>query len=430
MMQRVADRFGDRRLARDARELLLEPRFEFEHEGLALLLAHRAARVGAVPADRLLDRIERRDALQSFTGDRGGAVLGDVKEPASQVCPTESERDHLAAGGVVGNVLVGGIAVALHDAAIVFEQLQGVDRAATGSVAVGDGGRVGSAPGSVITGDRPEVSLLGAATAGIEHRRHGLIDRDLARGQYELAHPKINRHQLGGRIADPERQDRALDVEALGEQHLSLTIERQMPGVFGDQHGGDHRLGRQPALDQPFGRARLHHRLLTGAARIFGTVRHDHPELRRDHVEPLRGLFADHMHRRLATGAVRVVGLDRYVDARQMGGKCAAVGAALGGPRLGSRCILLVLAGLVPGNGLLDIFERQKQLLGIELLRTPAKLRALQLMQQMPQAINLRQRLVALGEGGITLRMRRREQRMQRFDIGRKLIYGLAHARH
>ena len=113
-----------------------------------------------------------------------------------------------------------------------------------------------------------------------------------------------------------------------------------------------------------------------------------------------------------------------------MGGKCAAVGAALGGPRLGSRCILLVLAGLVPGNGLLDIFERQKQLLGIELLRTPAKLRALQLMQQMPQAINLRQRLVALGEGGITLRMRRREQRMQRFDIGRKLIYGLAHARH
>jgi hypothetical protein len=26
--------------------------------------------------------------------------------------------------------------------------------------------------------------------------------------------------------------------------------------------------------------------------------------------------------------------------------------------------------------------------------------------------------------------MRRREQRMQRFDIGRKLIYGLAHARH
>ena len=32
--------------------------------------------------------------------------------------------------------------------------------------------------------------------------------------------------------------------------------------------------------------------------------------------------------------------------------------------------------------GLLDLFERQKQLLGIELLRTPAKLRTLQLMQR------------------------------------------------
>lgn len=32
MMQRVADRFGDRRLARDTRELLLEPRFEFERK--------------------------------------------------------------------------------------------------------------------------------------------------------------------------------------------------------------------------------------------------------------------------------------------------------------------------------------------------------------------------------------------------------------
>ena len=40
-----------------------------------------------------------------------------------------------------------------------------------------------------------------------------------------------------------------------------------------------------------------------------------------------------------------------------------APAALAGGPRLGSRCILLVLAGLVPGNGLLDIFERQKQLL-------------------------------------------------------------------
>ena len=90
-----------------------------------------------MPPDRLLDRIERRDALESFAGDRSGAVLGDIEEPASQVGPAESQRDRLAAR-CVGNALVGGISVALHDAAIVLEQLQGVDRAATRSVAVGD----------------------------------------------------------------------------------------------------------------------------------------------------------------------------------------------------------------------------------------------------------------------------------------------------
>ena len=128
-------------------------------------------------------------------------------------------------------------------------------------------------------------------------------------------------------------------------QHLGLPIERQMPGVFGDQHRGDHRLGRQPALDQPFGRRRLNHRLLAGAAGIFGTVRHDHPELRRDHVEPLRGVLADHMHRRAAARAVGVFGLDRHMNARQMGGQRAAIGAALLGARRCGRRVLLVVGG-------------------------------------------------------------------------------------
>src|SRR6266571_2663016 len=136
------------------------------------------------------------------------------------------QKASVIAACCVGNALVGGISVALHDAAIVLEQLEGVDRAATRSVAVGDGRRVRPAPRPVVTGDGPEVSFLGAAAAGIEHWRHGLIDRDLARGQNEFAQPKIERLELGGRIAYPERQDRALDVEALREQHLGLPIER------------------------------------------------------------------------------------------------------------------------------------------------------------------------------------------------------------
>jgi hypothetical protein len=105
------------------------------------------------------------DALESFAGDRRAAALGDVEEAPAQMRPTEGERDRLAAGGI-GNGLVGDVAVALHDPAIVLEQLERVDRAATGSVAVGDGRRVGAAPGPVVAGDGPEVSFLGAAAAG------------------------------------------------------------------------------------------------------------------------------------------------------------------------------------------------------------------------------------------------------------------------
>ena len=121
-----------------------------------------------------------------------GPPLAMSKKLAPQMGPAEGERDRLAAG-CVGDRLVGRISVALHDAAIAIEQLQRVDRAATGSIGVGDRRRIGPAPRPIVAGDRPEVSLLGAAAAGIEHRRHRLVDRDLARGQNELAQPKIER---------------------------------------------------------------------------------------------------------------------------------------------------------------------------------------------------------------------------------------------
>jgi hypothetical protein len=50
------------------------------------------------------------------------------------------------------------------------------------------------------------------------------------------------------------------------------------------------------------------------------------------------------------------------------------------------------------------------------------------LAQQVPQAIDLQPHLVALRNRGVTLRPRRCHQRMQRFDIARKLSCGLAHA--
>src|SRR4249919_4166330 len=83
---------------------------------------------------------------------------------AAQMRPAKGQRDRLA-GCLVGNGLVGRVSVALHDAAIAIEQLERVNRTATGRVAVGDGGRVAPAPRPVVPRGRPEVSLLGAAAA-------------------------------------------------------------------------------------------------------------------------------------------------------------------------------------------------------------------------------------------------------------------------
>ena len=113
-----------------------------------------------------------------------------------------------------------------------------------------------------------------------------------------------------------------------------------------------------------------------------------------------------------------------------MGGKRTAIDAALFGPRLGGHHVLLVLIGLVRRNRLLDILKRHKQLLGVKLLRTPAKLRTLQLAQKVSQSVNLRTRLVALGDRSVALRAYRCHQRMQRFDVRRKLRRNLAHAQH
>src|SRR5271166_5743714 len=97
-----------------------------------------------------------------------------------------------------------------------------------------------------------------------------------------------------------------------------------------------------------------------------------------------------------------------------------AVGPALFRTGASVPLVLLVVGGLARGDGLLDILERQGELVRVELLGPTAELHALQLTQEMLQAIDLRQRLVALGERG-------REPRLQLGGFDRRLIRALAH---
>ena len=79
-------------------------------------------------------------------------------------------------------------------------------------------------PLTIIACDRPEVTGLGLTAPGIEHWHRRLIDSAFDGGEQFGLEPFVQRHQLGRRIADPERQRRAVEIEPLCGQHFGLAV--------------------------------------------------------------------------------------------------------------------------------------------------------------------------------------------------------------
>jgi hypothetical protein len=94
-----------------------------------------------------------------------------------------------------------------------------------------------------------------------------------------------DRPQVEGGSPDPIGERRTIEMDPLALVDLRLAIERQVIGIFGDEHVGDHRLGWQAALDQP--RRGLDNNILTGAAGVFGLPRDQNLDLGRHDVELL-----------------------------------------------------------------------------------------------------------------------------------------------
>jgi hypothetical protein len=78
VLERVADRSGDARAARDLGEQRLEPGPQIVDERLGLRQAQAAALLGRLAADPALDPEERADARQRLLGERCVAALGDL----------------------------------------------------------------------------------------------------------------------------------------------------------------------------------------------------------------------------------------------------------------------------------------------------------------------------------------------------------------
>ena len=200
----------------------------------------------------------------------------------------------------------------------------------------------------------------------------------------------MNRPQQEGGTADPVGKCRAVEIDPLAGIDLGLPVERKMVGIFGDQHLGDGRLGRQATLDQARRCWRLHHDVLAGPAGIFGPAHHQHAELRRHDVEPLAHILADPVQVIPAARAGLVVEIDGHLDARQMGGKRAPVPAARGGAGAAFAGRRLFILGLAAGFNLLGLLEPEQQLVFREGFGASAKAMALQLLDDLFEPLGTR----------------------------------------
>ena len=254
----------------------------------------------------------------------------------------------------------------------------GVLGAAALGIEEGDAGRVGAAPGAVVARERPEPASLRPAAAGIEHRGTRLVDEEPGRGLQGFDQPGVDRTELARRVADPVGERRAVERQTLTGEDLCLAVERQVVGVFADEHMRDHGFGRQPSGDQPGRSRRLHDALGAAPAGVSRPAGDEHPELRRDDVEPLGDVLPDPMQPAAAARAVEALRLDDPLDPRQVPRQRAAVGAPTLSARPLQRRVGGIRLGPVRGDLLLGILQRQLELAGVELLRAPAEHRPLE----------------------------------------------------
>ncbi len=203
--------------------------------GSDLDLPHALPRVGGLAPDGGLDRIELGDAPQRFGRDRRAGRLMHLVELAPRVGPAGCELDVAA----VAEPIEAGITVDLNDALELGQMRSGTLGLAIGTVEIDRRRRIGSIPGPVIAGVDPEPAGLGAAAAGIEHRDRRVVGEQLLRGEDVLGEPRLQRLQPPAGAANPVREGRAIELDALPGEDLALPVERKVIAVFGDQHMGE-----------------------------------------------------------------------------------------------------------------------------------------------------------------------------------------------
>jgi len=331
VVQCVSDRLGQRGTTGDAAERFLQPCLHRLDEWTTALLAHPSAFLGGLATDLGLDLVERGNLAQGFPGERRLIGGVDVIELAPCMGPTESQLGDIA--HVCDQAAKSGVTIDLEKTAEPLQMGRRMLALTVLAIDIGSGRMSRSTPGTVVDRVAPQSSGLGTSPAGIKYRQRGVVSEYLGRGQHGAQHQLVQRRQPPAGAAHPGAQSGTIQRDTLAGKDLHLTIQRQVVGVFVDQHMRQQRLGGHAAVNRTLRRWRLNNRLLAGSATISRPADHSDPQLGRYVVEHLRLIFADDVQHAPATGAGLVVDVDHHLDPRQMRRQCSTV--ALG--RFGAR---------------------------------------------------------------------------------------------
>jgi hypothetical protein len=251
---------------------------------------------------------------------------------------------------------------------------------------------------------------------GIQNRSRRLIHEDAVRHGQAFGHVIGDRLEVEAGASGPITQRGAIQRNPLSSVDIGLSIKRQMIAKLRDDHLGDQRLGRQPARHDMLGSMRLRHGTGAATARIFRATGHQHSELRRDHIETLGDVFADHRHRTASARTHRAARFNQPLHARQVSGQLAAVASArmIRASRLSADDRLgFFLRGIQHALGDFDVFNRQIVLVRRQLFRLRAELLTTQITDD---ALEPTPGFLGGGKSRLMLGQRRLRPRQERFQ--------------
>jgi hypothetical protein len=204
----------------------------------------------------------------------------------------------------------------------------------------------------------------------------------MAGGEHVLTQPFVQGLEPPACAANPARERRAAELDAVTVEDLRLPIEWKVIAVFADQHVREQRGRRQTASDQPLRRAGLHN-LVTDSAGVFGPGRAHDAKLSWYPIQHLADALTDQMESTATAAADPVLYVKQNVFAWQMIGQLTTSRR-----RFGFRYDLR-LRFLEAANIAVEILKAECELVGVDAFGATAELHSLQLFDDGLETFNL-----------------------------------------